>query len=168
MFINKHRLSSRVMMKLVILDLNGACPMIAFSSQLENRTEDFVNVSHYLDKFEFTLGGNWDYEHGYFDRYLDEAHKVWLRIPFTVISGTMDGLSDESDAVVRLGTPFVLKHIYNEGLDSEATPRIYGALFDQFQNPVDKDAEIETKWVTQAKELMMQVEQGFPAGVSTP
>jgi hypothetical protein len=135
--------------------------MIAITSKLENHVEEFVSLNDYLGKFEFTLGGNWDYDHGYFDRYLDEAHQVWLRIPFQVTSGTMDGITDDSDAVVKLGTPFVLKHIYNEGLDPEAVPNVYGSLINQFQEPIDKDAEVETHWVKQAEHILQDVEQNF-------
>jgi hypothetical protein len=135
--------------------------MIAITSKLENHVEEFVNLNDYLGKFEFTLGGNWDYDHGYFDRYLDEAHQVWLRIPFQVTSGTMDGITDDSDAVVKLGTPFVLKHIYNEGLDPEAVPNVYGSLINQFQEPLDKDATVETHWVKQAELILQEIEQNF-------
>jgi hypothetical protein len=135
--------------------------MIAITSKLENHVEEFVNLNDYLGKFEFTLGGNWDYDHGYFDRYLDEAHQVWLRIPFQVTSGTMDGITDDSDAVVKLGTPFVLNHIYNEGLDPEAVPNVYGSLINQFQEPLDKDATVETHWVKQAEHILQEIEQRF-------
>jgi hypothetical protein len=135
--------------------------MIALTSELEHQVEGFISLNDYLGKFEFTLGGNWDYNHGYFDRYLDEAHKVWLRIPFEVTSGSMDGISDESDAVVKLGAPFVLKHLYNEGLDPEAVPNVYGSLIDQFQEPIDKDAEVEECWIEQAEHIIKKVEQGF-------
>jgi hypothetical protein len=135
--------------------------LIPIVSELENQVEGFVSLNDFFARFEFTLGGNWDYEHGYFDRYLDGDHKVWLRIPFEVTSGTLDGISDESDAVVKLGTPFVLKHIYNEGLDPEAVPNVYGSLINQFQEPVDKDADVEAHWVEQAKHIMQEVEQNF-------
>jgi hypothetical protein len=135
--------------------------MIPITSEVENHVDGFVNLHDYFGGFEFTLGGNWDYDHGYFDRYLDEAHKVWLRIPFEVTSGTMDGINDESDAIVKLGTPFVLKHIYNEGLDPEAVPNVYGSLINQFQEPIDKDADVETQWVEQAKHILQEVERGI-------
>jgi hypothetical protein len=135
--------------------------VIALTSELENQVEELVNLNDFLGKFEFTLGGNWDYEHGFFDRSLDEANKVWLRIPFQVTSGTMDGISDNSDAVVQLGVPFVLKHIYNEGLDAEAVPNVYGALINQFQEPREKDAAVETRWVYQAKQILQEVENSF-------
>lgn len=135
--------------------------MIPLSSAIENREAAFLNLNDYLGQFEFALGGNWEYDHGYFDRYLDEEHKVWVRIPFTVTSGTFDGDNDSSDAVVKLGQPFVLKHLYNDGLDHEADAMIYKALVDQFQAPVDKDAPVERQWVTKAEELLKKVEQGL-------
>lgn len=135
--------------------------LIPILSELENHVEGFVTLNNFFGELEFTLGGNWDYEHGYFDRFLDEAHMVWLRIPFEVTSGTMDGISDASDAIVKLGTPFVLKHIYNDGLDPEAVPNVYGGLINQFQEPVDKDADIEAHWVEQAKHILQVVEQNI-------
>jgi hypothetical protein len=135
--------------------------LIAIVSELENQVEGFVSLNDFFNRFQFTLGGNWDYDHGYFDRNLDEANKVWLRIPFEVTSGTLDGISDESDAVVKLGTPFVLKHLYNEGLDPEAVPNVYGSLINQFQEPIDKDADIETYWIDQAKRILQEIEQSF-------
>lgn len=135
--------------------------MISLYSDLENREEGFVNLHHYLEQHEFALGGNWDYERGYFDRSLDERNQVWLRIPFEVTRGTMDGETDESDAVIKLGRPFVLKHIYNEGEDPEARLSVPGALVDQFQTPLDEDAAIEPKWVEAAQSMLDKVEQGL-------
>jgi hypothetical protein len=132
--------------------------MILLDSALAEREEAFDKVRTFLHGFEFVLGGNWDYEHGYFDRYLDEGHKVWLRIPFEVTHGALDGDSETTDAVIHIGSPFVLKHVYNEGLDKEAQVRTYGALIDQFQEPVDKDAPVESDWVEKAKQLLRQIE----------
>lgn len=135
--------------------------MITLDSKLTGKEEAFEKVRHQLHAFEFTLGGNWDYEKGCFDRYLDEAHKVWLRIPFEVTHGKLDGDTDSTDAVVRIGTPFVLKHEYNEGLDKEAQSNTFGALMNQFQEPVDKDADVDGKWADQAKALLAKVESGW-------
>ncbi|MDQ1910155.1 YugN-like family protein [Paenibacillus sp. GD4] len=135
--------------------------MIPINSSIENTQEPFDKIRNYLHSFEFVLGGNWDYEHGYFDRYLDEGHKVWLRIPFEVTHGRLEGDTDATDAVIRVGTPFVLKHVYNEGLDKEAQIRTYGALVDQFQEPVDKDAPVDDKWVQQAKDMLQEVERSW-------
>jgi hypothetical protein len=141
--------------------MTGGISMIPLQSELVNQEEAFDQVRSYLHEFEFALGGNWDYEHGYFDRYLDEAHKVWLRLPFQVTHGALDGDSESTDAIVCLGTPFVLKHIYNEGLDMEAHIHTFGGLTDQFQEPIDKDAPIEEKWVVEAQALLSKVDQGW-------
>ncbi|MCZ8519345.1 MULTISPECIES: YugN-like family protein [Paenibacillus] len=136
--------------------------MIPLNSSLVNREEAFEQVRSCLHENQFTLGGNWDYEHGSFDRSLEEGQKVWLRIPFQVTHGVLDGDTDATDAVIRLGQPFVLKHLYNEGLDPEAKGMTFGALIDQFQEPVDKDAAVEPKWVSQAEALLRKVEASFP------
>jgi hypothetical protein len=131
-------------------------------STIENKEEAFDSVRNYLHGYEFTLGGNWDYEHGSFDRHLDEAHKVWLRIPFQVTQGVLDGDTDDTDAMIQIGTPFVLKHVYNEGLDKEAHVHASaGSLIDQFQEPVDKDAPVEEQWVSKAERLLKEVEQNW-------
>ncbi|MCY9588787.1 hypothetical protein PC41400_07225 [Paenibacillus chitinolyticus] len=133
--------------------------MKALNSSLQETVEAFDNVRDYLHTFEFTLGGNWEYDHGSFDRYLDEAHKVWLRIPFEVTEGTLDGDTDETDAMVKIGAPYVLKHVYNEGNDPEAHMMTVSALVNQFQTPLDPDAEIESEWIGKAEKLMRDVEQ---------
>ncbi|MVO99001.1 YugN family protein [Paenibacillus lutrae] len=133
--------------------------MKALHSSLDQTEEAFDNVRDYLHQFEFTLGGNWDYDHGSFDRYLDEAHKVWLRIPFEVTLGQLGGDTDETDAMVRIGTPYVLKHVYNEGVDHSAHLMTASALINQFQAPLDEDAEIESEWIGKAEKLLREVER---------
>jgi hypothetical protein len=135
--------------------------VIVLESSLDGREDAYDPIRDYLHRFEFILGGSWDYDHGYFDRTLDEGHKVWLRIPFQVTHGALDGDSESTDAIIRIGSPFVLKHVYNEGLDKEAQVRTYGALIDQFQEPLEDDARIENIWVDKAKELLQKVESGM-------
>ncbi|QHW30697.1 hypothetical protein GZH47_07375 [Paenibacillus rhizovicinus] len=133
--------------------------MIPLESKLESSEKEFTEVKSMLEEHEFALGGNWDYEHGYFDRSLDEAHMVWLRMPFAVINGAIDDSTQDLDAKIKLGQPFVLKHVYNEGLDKHAQVQPIGALMNQFQEPVDPDASIESKWVTKAKNVLAEVEE---------
>lgn len=135
--------------------------MQPLASSLEQVQEPFDSVRDRLQEFEFSLGGNWDYDHGYFDRSLDVANKVWLRIPFQVVTGRLDGDTDSTDAIVKMGTPFVLRHVYNEGLSSGAEAETYGAMVDQFQAPLDPDARIEEKWVKEAVGLLKKVEQSW-------
>lgn len=132
--------------------------MIPLDSAIVNREEAYDQIRDYLQQHQFTLGGNWEYDHGYFDRALDEDNKVWLRIPFGVTHGRLEGDTGSTDAIIRIGSPFVLKHLYNEGLDKEAQVNTYGALIDQFQEPVDKDAPVNDKWVDKAKAILLEVE----------
>ena len=77
------------------------------------------------------------------------------------MTGRIDGDAESTDAIVEVGTPFVLKHVYNEGLDHGAEAETYGALIDQFQTPLDPDARIEDKWVKEAAGLLHKVEQAW-------
>ncbi|NBD26146.1 YugN family protein [Paenibacillus glycinis] len=133
--------------------------MIPLESKLESSEKEFTEVKSMLEEQQFALGGDWNYDHGYFDRYLDEEHMVWLRMPFSVINGSIDDTTQDLDAKIMLGRPFVLKHVYNEGLDKEAHMKTIGSLMDQFQEPVDADAEVESKWVNQAKKVLVEVEE---------
>ncbi|MFF2091911.1 YugN family protein [Paenibacillus sp. NPDC058174] len=133
--------------------------MMPLSSTLESYQNRYTEVRSQLEEQQFSLGGNWDYTSGSFDRALDDANKVWLRLPFQVISGSIDDSSQDTDAVIRLGTPYVLKHLYNEGNDPEAKAHLVGALFDQFQTPVDPDANIEPKWLDRAKDALSEAER---------
>ncbi|WP_027092765.1 YugN family protein [Cohnella thermotolerans] len=137
--------------------------MYPLNSRLTNQEQEFVPVRSALAERGFALGGSWDYDHGSFDCALDEANKVWLRLPFRVTNGNLDSETPENDAKIRFDQPYVLKHIYNEGLDAEAQPRTMGALFDQFQDPVDADAEIEPHWIDKARERLREAEAIYPA-----
>ncbi|CAM4305325.1 hypothetical protein FHS16_000655 [Paenibacillus endophyticus] len=136
--------------------------MIPISSVLESREQHFLQTKELLESRQFTLGGNWEYDGGSFDRSLDESHKVWLRIPFEVVAGHIDSGEADNEATIKMGTPYVLKHLYREGNDPEASVRVVGALFDQFQAPTDPDAHIEPKWIDQAKAALDEVERLFP------
>jgi hypothetical protein len=137
--------------------------MYAIPSSLTSQIQEYVIVKNALSEHGFALGGNWSYDHGSFDCALDEANKVWLRLPFDVTIGNLDSESQENDTKIRFGQPFVLKHVYNEGLDREAQPRALGAMMDQFSDPVDPDDEIESHWIDRAREKLNTVESIYPA-----
>jgi hypothetical protein len=132
--------------------------MYHISSTLTWQVQEFTDVRHVLGQRGFTLGGNWAYDAGSFDCALDDANQVWLRLPFAVTIGNLDSETDDNDAKIRFDEPFVLKHVYNEGLDREAQPRTVTALFDQFSDPVAADADIEPRWIEQARRKLREIE----------
>jgi hypothetical protein len=124
---------------------------------LENKQDSFEQFRSRLQPQGFSVGGNWDYDHGYFDRAMNERQTVYLRIPFQVTKGEFDGESTNPNTVVQLGTPFVLKHLYEDNLDNNADTGLLSAMVDQFQDPVDKDASVEAQWVEKAKEVLQRI-----------
>lgn len=131
--------------------------MVPISSAIESTSHEFMEAKKLLRQNGFSLGGGWEYNQGTFDHALDDESKVWLRIPFDVVAGNIDPEADSS-ATIRFGQPFVLKHLYNEGTDPEGSVRLFGALFDQFQSPVNPDAKVGQQWVDKAKRVVAQVE----------
>jgi hypothetical protein len=141
----------------------GFLRLYSIPSSITSQVQDYVVANNALSEHGFTLGGNWEYDHGSFDCALDDKNKVWLRLPFDVTVGNLDSESQESDLKIQFGQPFVLKHVYNEGLDREAQPRAMGALMDQFSDPIDPDDEIESHWIEQAKLKLKKVETSYSA-----
>ncbi|CAI6046887.1 YugN family protein [Cohnella sp. JJ-181] len=135
--------------------------MQLLSSSLTSTQVPYVQAQEGLDDLGFSLGGNWEYKTGSLDRALDQAHKVWLRLPFEVERGELDAEAEKTDAVIRFGQPYVLKHEYEDGLDQDAQPRTFGGFFDQFAAPENPDAAIEDTWIREAKRLLEQAEQRF-------
>ncbi|WP_421617014.1 YugN family protein [Brevibacillus sp. TJ4] len=107
---------------------------------------------------DFVLS-NWDYEAGYFDRQLDDQGMVYLRIPVKVLQGELDSL----DAWLEMGVPFVIKHVYRTGIENHIgyIEPVISAAMNQFQEPVDKDAEIEERWIQQARQVVQELDRRF-------
>ncbi|MFY0546170.1 YugN family protein [Brevibacillus sp. H7] len=107
----------------------------------------------------FTLA-NWDYQNGYLDRQLDDKAMVFLRLPIEVRQGELD----RPDSLIEFGTPFVLKHVYQTGVEENigysATPAT-APLMNQFQEPINKDAPIESVWIEKAEAIVRELEQRF-------
>lgn len=136
--------------------------MIPLQSRIEHVQDSFVTVQEKLQPYGFTLGGNWDYDHGYFDRSLDEQHTVWLRIPFQVTRGNLEGdTGTHENTMIELGTPFVLKHLYEDNIDHEGRSGAIRALVDQFQEPVDADAAVEGDWIRIAEQELSKAESAL-------
>ena len=137
--------------------------MIPLTSKLENVERTYSGVVGELTRHGFTLGGNWDYDHGYFDQALDERRQVWLRVPFRVTGGSLNGEAAEvnEDTHILFGTPFVLKHVYEEGIDEDGRSGPLRSLVDQFQDPADQDADVEHHWVELARQHLHELEQAL-------
>jgi hypothetical protein len=105
----------------------------------------------------FTLA-NWDYKEGFFDRQLDEKGMVYLRLPVKALEGDLDSL----EAWLEIGTPFVLKHVYQTGVEEDIGYYTAAApLMNQFQEPLEKDAPIEQEWVKKAEAIVRQLEERY-------
>lgn len=131
--------------------------MQPIESNIEGVQGTFGRFRQLLEPDGFALA-NWEYQYGFFDKKLDDRGMVFLRLPFEVSQGKLDN----DDAWIRFGTPFVLKHVYQTGLDPDigygAGPNM-SALVNQFQEPEDKDAPLEDVWVEHAREVVRRLEQ---------
>jgi len=136
--------------------------LISLESNLTNRELDFAELKDALERNRFALGGNWDYHQGCFDRRLDgEKQTVWLRIPFEVVHGQLDPDAPQPGTRVVVGTPYVLRHLYNAGDDHSAQFYVLGGMVNQFQAPVDPDAAVPSSYVTEAKDVLQEIESAF-------
>lgn len=128
-------------------------------STLENQKGQFAEIRELLNNHEFQEGGNWEYDHGYFDRKLqDNPGYLFIRIPVIVERGAFG----EDEAKVRLGMPFLLRHKYQRGLDDHVeTNVIANSTINQFSEPVDPDASIKQEDIEEGTVIIKQIEEEF-------
>ncbi|GEN46992.1 YugN family protein [Alkalibacillus haloalkaliphilus] len=133
--------------------------MITLNSGIENQAYSFEDIENILSRFDFMVGGNWEYDHAYFDHKLEQTDEAYafIRIPVTTEIGTIG----EKNAHVRVGKPFVLVHKYEAGIDHQGDSGNIQATFNQFQAPEDPDAEVDDQYVKQAEEVMLKVERAL-------
>ena len=130
--------------------------MIELPSKLEGRQFDLYKLEQKLKPIGYSIGGNWDYDHGAFDYKLnDEEGYQFLRLPFTAV----DGQLDVRNCTVELGRAFLLSHLYEDGLDDEASTGNFSGSFNQFQEPVDKDASFPNQLIDTGKALVAELER---------
>jgi len=135
--------------------------MIPISSSIIGKEIYYNQMNEGSGQLGYVLSGNWEYDGGFFDKGLDDENKVWLRVPFQVVNGTVASESTVSDAYIRLGEPFVLHHIYQEGNDPNAISGVITASFNQFQAPVDKDASVSKEWIQKGEHEVKLLEQSL-------
>ncbi|KYG33503.1 YugN-like family protein [Alkalihalobacillus trypoxylicola] len=131
--------------------------MIALPSRIEGTTFKLKKLQEDIKPLGYVLGGNWDYDHGYFDYKIDESDGyVFLRIPFK----TIDGELEQKGVSVEIGQLFLLAHEYQGGIDNEDTPGsgILVSSINQFAAPVDKDGEVPAKFMPVAHNLISELE----------
>ncbi|MEJ9210688.1 YugN-like family protein [Bacillus smithii] len=129
--------------------------MIQIPSKIEGRHYSLYKLEQSLKPKGFQIGGNWDYDHGSFDyKISDEEGYQFLRIPFTAV----DGQLDSAGATVKLGRPFLMNHVYQRGLDDNASSGNLAASFNQFSEPQEKDAEFPEEYIQFGKQLVRDIE----------
>jgi hypothetical protein len=129
--------------------------MIEILSRLEGEHFDLFKLEQKLKPKGYSIGGNWDYDQGAFDyKMTDDGAYRFLRLPFTAV----DGQLDDSNCTVKFGRPYLLSHVYQQGLDDQAHSDNSSATFNQFQEPVDKDGEIPENYLEMGKALVKELE----------
>ncbi|MGM0854517.1 MAG: YugN-like family protein [Bacillota bacterium] len=129
--------------------------MIELSSNIEGRHYQLYKLEQLLKPLGYSIGGNWDYDHGYFDYKIDdEVGYQYLRVPFT----SVDGQLDSRGATVEFGKPFLLSHKYKRGLDDYASTGTFSGSVNQFSEPQDSDASFPEEYIEVGKDLVKELE----------
>lgn len=134
--------------------------MIALESTIEGKQYKAKELQSVLESHGYTLGGNWDYDHGYYDYKISADNGyTFLRIPVQAVEGELGS----KDAVIQIGTLYLLNHVYQQDNDEESlsgvVPAVAEGLVNQFQAPIDKDGEVSDKYRSLAENLVAELEQ---------
>ncbi|WHY75279.1 YugN family protein [Neobacillus sp. WH10] len=132
--------------------------MIQLQTEIEGKRAYFGAVRDIFHSHGCSFCSNFDYDQGKFDALLwrDGGESIYLRVPIYVL----DGALDHTSALVEFGTPFVIKHVVNIGLDHDENSFITGTTgLDQFQTPLDNDDYIydKSRWTKAGEEAIQQV-----------
>jgi len=129
--------------------------MIEIPSRLEGQVFRLYTLEQELKPLGYTIGGNWDYDHGSFDYKIDdEVGYQFLRVPFEAVDGQLD--SDGTS--VKIGRPFLLSHKYQRGLDDNVHDDNLESIINQFSEPQDPDASFPKKYIDLGKALVKELE----------
>ncbi|TLS38889.1 YugN-like family protein [Pseudalkalibacillus caeni] len=132
--------------------------MIPLESTVEGKQLELSVMEEELRNLGFSYGGNWEWDHGYFDYKIDdEDGYLFLRVPIEAVKMQLD----QDGAVVKIGQPFLLAHIYQEGLDDHVHTWQWTGSIDQFSEPVDKDADIDDKWLDVGEKHLKRMEDAL-------
>ncbi|WP_153731671.1 YugN family protein [Sporosarcina obsidiansis] len=128
--------------------------MLKLETAIDGKLASFGPLREQVGKHGYHFGGGWDYHKGCFDSILhrEGGETIYLRLPFVAHNGELD----DYQTSIRFTTPYVIKHVVNTGLDRDSSSLLSGS-FNQFQEPIDRDAQIRDKsrWET-AGELAIE------------
>ncbi|WP_066062993.1 YugN family protein [Neobacillus soli] len=132
--------------------------MIKLQSAIEGKRANFGIVRSVFDSYGCSFCSNFDYDRGKFDALLwrEGGESIYLRVPIYVLDGELD----HSNAYIQFGTPFVIKHVVNTGLDYDENSLLTATTgLAQFQEPLDKDGSIRDKsrWEKAGEETLERV-----------
>ncbi|MFE8698543.1 YugN family protein [Cytobacillus sp. FJAT-53684] len=118
--------------------------MIELRSEIEGKRGHFGQLQNSFLTHGCSFCSNFDFHQGKFDTVLwrEGGETIYLRMPFNVVHGMLDS----SNTIIEFGTPFVIKHVVNIGLDYDQNSLLTATTgLDQFQNPIDQDGYIRDK-----------------------
>ena len=132
--------------------------MFQIQSDIEGKRAYFGAARDIFKSYGCSFCSNFEYDQGKFDALLwrEGGESIYLRIPIYVLDGELD----HSKALIEFGTPFVIKHVVNIGLDHDENSFLTATTgLDQFQTPLDKDDYIydKSRWAKAGEEAIEQV-----------
>ncbi|MDG5471829.1 YugN family protein [Jeotgalibacillus sp. ET6] len=129
--------------------------MIEIESSLNGYETTLYKLETALKPIGFSVGGGWEYDHGYFDyRLAKEGCYYYVRLPFKATTGLLDRPGVE----VKIGVPFLLGHQYEDGIDKDGEIGNISAAFNQFQSPKDADSDIPEEYQEQGINIIRKAE----------
>lgn len=132
--------------------------MIQLDSRIEGTEHLLFELEQALKPIGFVIGDNWEYNHGFFDYKINENDGIlFLRIPFFTTKETLD----RKGVKVRFGTPFLLNHQYQAGLDDGVHGGVLSGIINQFQEPSDRDAYIPEDDGYQGRQILNEAENAI-------
>ncbi|MFC4411332.1 YugN family protein [Chungangia koreensis] len=134
--------------------------MIELDTVLSGVRMEKSAAEDFLKPRGFTVGGGWDYDHGYYDYvFRKKPHYDVLRIPVAVKGGDFE----QPSAVLEIGKPIVLRHKYQTGIEEEkdSLVGIGAGTLNQFQSPIEKDADVDHQLVDSGMQLINLLEQDY-------
>lgn len=128
------------------------------NTSIENYKGHFADLRQFFHEHGYDEGGNWEYDHGFFDKKLaDHPGYLFIRIPVFV----QEGEFGDDEALIRLGKPFALRHKYQIGNDDYVDETVTNASVNQFQEPQDPNASLTEEEIKYCRGRVEALEQKF-------